>query len=151
MIPSWTTLNNAVTDGCLGDPDIKDAIFQWSTHVGTTTTRDEINIKGLLRYLVGSPSCNMIAGCNLDVPGVAGTPQGSVLVMTDADRAGDVKDRRSYSGIAVWEWFPVKASKAVTTPTSAIALDKSSMEDLLQSLWKTRTPEPSVSIWTGFR
>ena len=44
----------------------------------------------------------MIVGCNLDVPGIAGTPQGSVVVMTDADWAGDVKDRRSYSGIAVW-------------------------------------------------
>ena len=43
----------------------------------------------------------MIVGCNLDVPGIAGTPQGSVVVMTDADWAGDVKDRRSYSGIAV--------------------------------------------------
>ena len=44
----------------------------------------------------------MIVGCNLDVPGIAGTPQGSVLVMTDVDWAADVKDRRSYSGIAVW-------------------------------------------------
>ena len=37
--------------------------------------------------------------------------------MTDADWAGDVKDRRSYSGIAVWvkgsvenTWYPVYAS-----------------------------------------
>ena len=59
----------------------------------------------------------MIVGCNLDVPGIAGTPQGSVVVMTDADWAGDVKDRRSYSGIAVWvkgsvenTWYPVYAS-----------------------------------------
>ena len=44
----------------------------------------------------------MIFGSNLDVPGIAGTPQGSVVVMTDADWAGDVKDRRRYSGIAVW-------------------------------------------------
>ena len=44
----------------------------------------------------------MIVGCNLDVPGIAGTPQGSVVVMTDADRVGDVKDRRSYSGMAAW-------------------------------------------------
>ena len=29
-------------------------------------------------------------------------PQGSVLVMTDADCAGIIKDGRSYSGIAVW-------------------------------------------------
>ena len=55
----------------------------------------------------------MIVGCNLDVPGVAGTPQGSVVVMIDADCAGDVKDRRSCSGIAVLKgsventWYPV--------------------------------------------
>ena len=59
----------------------------------------------------------MIVGCNLDVRGIAGTPQGSVAVMTDADWAGDVKDRRSCSGIAVWvkgsvenTWYPVYAS-----------------------------------------
>ena len=59
----------------------------------------------------------MIVGCNLDVPGIADIPQGSVVVMTDADWAGDVKDRRSYSGIAVWvkgsvenTWYPVYAS-----------------------------------------
>ena len=59
----------------------------------------------------------MIVGCNLDVPGIAGTPQGSVVVMTDADWAGDVKDRRCSSGIAVWvkgsvenTWYPVHAS-----------------------------------------
>ena len=59
----------------------------------------------------------MIVGCNLDVPGIAGTPQGSVVVMTDADWAGDVQDHRSYSGIAVWvkgpvenTWYPVYAS-----------------------------------------
>ena len=46
-------------------------------------------------------------------PGIAGIPQGSVVVMTDADWAGDVKDRRSNSGIAVWvrgsaenTWYP---------------------------------------------
>ena len=59
-------------------------------------------------------------GCGvviLDVPGIAGTPQSCVLVMTDADWAGDVKDRRSFSGIAVWvkgsvevTWYPVYAS-----------------------------------------
>ena len=43
----------------------------------------------------------MIVGCNLDVPGIAGTEQGSVVVMTDAHWAGDVRDRRSYSRIAV--------------------------------------------------
>ena len=59
----------------------------------------------------------MIVGCNIDVPGTAGTPQRSVVVMTDADWAGDVKDRRSYSGIEVWvkgsvakSWYPVYAS-----------------------------------------
>ena len=94
--------------------DIKNAVCQLSTHVGTAATRDEINIKRLLRYLIGNPACNMIVGCNLHVPGVAGTPQGSVVVMTDADWAGDVKDRRSNSGIAVWvkgsvenTWYPV--------------------------------------------
>ena len=97
--------------------DIKNAVCQLSTHVGTATTRDEINIKRLLRYLVGNPACNMIVGRNLDVPGNAGTPQGSVVVMTDVDWAGVVKDRRSYSGIAVWvkgsvenTWYPVYAS-----------------------------------------
>ena len=30
-------------------------------------------------------ACNMIVCCNLDVPGIAGTPQGSVVVMTDAE------------------------------------------------------------------
>ena len=54
-----------------------------STHVGTATNRDEINIKSLLRYLIGNPACNMIIGCNLDVPGIVGTPQGSVVVMTE--------------------------------------------------------------------
>ena len=86
----------------LDRPDIKNAVCQVSTHVGTATTRDEINIKRLLRYLIGNLACNMLVGCNLDVPGIAGIPQGSVVVMTDADQAGDVKDRRSYSGIAVW-------------------------------------------------
>ena len=49
--------------------------------------------------------------------GIAGTPQGSVVVVTDADWAEDVEDRRSYSGIAVWVkgsvenmWYPVYAS-----------------------------------------
>ena len=58
--------------------DIKNAVCQLSTYVGTATTRDEINIKRLLRYLIGHPACNMIVGCNLDVPGIAGIPQGSV-------------------------------------------------------------------------
>ena len=59
----------------------------------------------------------MIVGCNLDVPGIAGTPQGSVVVLIDAYWAGDVKDRRRYSGTAVWikgsvenTWYPVYAS-----------------------------------------
>ena len=101
----------------LDRPDIKNAVCQLPTHVGTATTRDEINIKRLLRYLMGNLACNMIVGCNLDVAGIAGIPQGSVVVMTDADLAGGVKDRRSYSGIAVWAkgsvkntWYPVYAS-----------------------------------------
>ena len=59
----------------------------------------------------------MIVGCNHDVAGIAGIPQGSVVVMIDADWAGDVKDRRSCFGIAVWvkgsvenTWYPVYAS-----------------------------------------
>ena len=101
----------------LDRPDIKNADCQLSTHVGTATTHDEIHIQRLLRCLIGNPACNMIVGCNLDVPGIAGTPQGSVVVMTDADWAGDVKDRRCNSGIAVWvkgsvenKWYPVCAS-----------------------------------------
>ena len=97
--------------------DIKNAVCQLSTHVGTAANRNEINIKRLLRYLIGNPACNMIVGCSLDVSGIAGIPQGSVLVMTDAGWAGDVKDRGSYSGIAVWvrlsvenTWYPVYAS-----------------------------------------
>ena len=101
----------------LDRPDTENAVCQLPTLVGTATTRDESNIKRLLRYLVGNPACHMIVGCKQDVPGIAGTPQGSVVVMTDADWAGDVKDRRSYSGIAVWvkgsvenTWYPVHAS-----------------------------------------
>ena len=86
----------------LDRPDIKNAVCQLPTHVGTATTCDEIHFKRLLRYLIGNPACNMIVGCNLDVSATAGTPQGSVLVVTGADWVGDVKDRRSYSGIAVW-------------------------------------------------
>ena len=102
---------------CLDRLDIKNAVCQLSTHVGTATSRDENNITRLLRCLVGNTACNMIVGCNLEVPGIAGTPQGSVVVMTDADWAGDVKDRRSYSGIAVRAkgsventWYTVYAS-----------------------------------------
>ena len=97
--------------------DIKNAVCQLSTHVGTATTRDEINIKRLLRFLGGNPACNMIVGCNLHVLRIAGIPQGSVVVMTGAAWTGDVKDGRSYSGIAVWvkgsvenTWYPVCAS-----------------------------------------
>ena len=46
----------------LDRPDIKDAVCPIPTHVGTATTRDEINIKRLMRYLVGNPACNMVAG-----------------------------------------------------------------------------------------
>ena len=62
----------------LDRPDTNNAVCQLSTHVGTATTGDEINIKRLLRYLIGNPACNMIVGCNLDVPGIAGTPQGVI-------------------------------------------------------------------------
>ena len=46
----------------LDRPDIKKAICQLSTHVGTATTRDGINIKRPLRHLVGDLACNMIVG-----------------------------------------------------------------------------------------
>ena len=89
MTLSWTNLDNDVTDSCLvgysGWFVLTSRTQFVNTHVGTATTRDEINIKRLLRYLVGNPACNMIAVCNLDVPGIAGTPQGSVVLMTDAD------------------------------------------------------------------
>ena len=39
----------------------------------------KLNIKRLLRYLIGNPACNTIVGCNLDVPEIAGTPQGGRL------------------------------------------------------------------------
>ena len=97
--------------------DSKNAVCQLSTHVGTATARDESSVKRLLRCLVGNPVCNKVVGCKLNVSGIAGIPQGSVLVMTDADWAGDVNDHRSYSGIAVWvkstvedTWYPVYAS-----------------------------------------
>ena len=109
MTVSWTNLDNAVTDSCL---------VGYSGWIAlTAANRDDINIKRLLRHLIGNPACNMIVGCNLDVSGISRTPQGSVVVMTDADWAGDVKDRCSYSGIAVWVkgsvenmWYPVYAS-----------------------------------------
>ena len=59
----------------LDRPDIKNAVCQLSTHVGTATTRDEITVKRLLRYLIRNPACYMVVGCNLDVPGIAGTPK----------------------------------------------------------------------------
>ena len=74
MTLSWMSLDNDVTDSCLvgcsglDRLDIKNAVCQLSTHVGKATTRDEVNIKRLLRYLVGDPACNMIVDCNLDVP-----------------------------------------------------------------------------------
>ena len=40
-------------------PDIKNAVCQLSTHLGTASTRDEINIKRLLRYLVGNIAWNV--------------------------------------------------------------------------------------------
>ena len=81
-------------------PDIKNAVCQLSTHIGPATHRDEAKVERLLRYLVGNQLCIKIEGCTLDVRAAAGTPAGSVLVMTHADWAGDVKDRRSYCGIA---------------------------------------------------
>ena len=76
-------------------PDIKNAVCQLSTHFGAATIRDEANVKRVLRYLVGNPLRDTVEGCTLDVPAAAGAPLGSVLVMTDADWAGNVKDRTS--------------------------------------------------------
>ena len=67
----------------LDRPDIKNAVCQLSTHVETATTRDEGNVERLLRCLVGNPVCNKVVGCKLNVSGLADTPHGSVLVMTD--------------------------------------------------------------------
>ena len=115
----WMTLNNANTDSCLGDYSgciVLTSRAQFVNYPLTSenaTTRDESNVKRLLRYLVGNLACNKVVGSKLNVPGIASTPQGSVFVVTAADGAGDVKDRRSYSGIAVWikgtvedTWYP---------------------------------------------
>ena len=116
LLPSQPPLeNDAILDGAgqrrhrrsLGRllwfdrSDIKNAVCQLSTHVRVATTRDEVNIKRLVWYPVGNPLCIKVVGYSQDVRGIAGKPQGSVLVRTDADWAGDVKDRRSYSGVAV--------------------------------------------------
>ena len=123
MTLSWTNLDNAVTDSCLVSYSgwiVLTSRTQFANCPLTSAQlplRDEINIKRLLRYLIGNPACNMTVRCNLDVPGIAGTPRGSVVVMTDAEWAGDVKDSRNYSGIAVWvtdsvdnTWYPVHVS-----------------------------------------
>ena len=69
---------------------------EWG-HLERLHISHKINIKRLLRYLAVNSACNTIFGCNfLNVSGIVGTPQGSVLVMTDADWAGDIKDRRSF-------------------------------------------------------
>ena len=66
-----------------------------------------------------STSSNPSAHC----PGIAGAPHDSVLVVTDADWAGDVKDRQSHYGITVWvkgstedTWYPVHAFFQETEP-----------------------------------
>ena len=77
VIPFWTTLDNAVTDSCLGD------CSGWI--VLTSKTR---SVNGLpTSAQLGSLACNMVVGCILNVPGIARAPQGAVLVMTDADLA----------------------------------------------------------------
>ena len=75
---------------------------QFWMRIVNATIRDEANVKRLLRYSVGNPLCTEIEGCTLDVSAAAGTPLGSVLVMTDAGWAGGVKDRKSCSGKTVW-------------------------------------------------
>ena len=101
MTLSWTNPDNDVTDSCL---------VGYSGWIVLASKMQFVNC----RYLIGNPACSMIVGCNLNVSGIADVPQGSVVVMTDADWAGDVKDRRSYSGIAIWvkgfianTWYPV--------------------------------------------
>ena len=97
MTLSWTNQDNDVTDSCLVGYSgwialtLRTQFVSCPPTSAQPTTRDEISIKRLLRFLVGNLVCNMIVGCNLDVPGTAGTPQGSVVVMTDADWAGHVK------------------------------------------------------------
>ena len=91
MTLSWTSLDYDVTDSCLVGYSgwivltSKTQFVSCPLTSAQLPTRDEINIKRLLRYLVGNPACNMIVGCNLDVAGITGTPQDSVVVMTDAD------------------------------------------------------------------
>ncbi len=84
----------------------------------------------------------MIVGCNFDVPGIAGTPQGSVVVMTVADWAGDVKDCRSYSGIAVWvegsvenTWYHVYAS---SKKQNMVCLSSGESELMAAGWWSVR-------------
>ena len=135
--------------------DIKNAVCQLPTHVGTATTRDEINTKRLLRYLIENPACNMIVGCNLDDPGIAGTPQGSVEVMTDADWAGDIKDRRSYSGIAVLvkgsvenTWYPVYASSKKQNMVCFSSGESELMALVLRVYRNERSMEQDVQLLT---
>ena len=61
MTLSWTDLDD---NGLLwlDRLDIKNAVHCPLTSAQQATTRDEINIKLLLRYLVGNPACNMIVG-----------------------------------------------------------------------------------------
>ena len=61
------------------------ARFVNSPHVGAATSRDEANVKRLVRYKVGNPLCKKIEGCTWDVPGASDSPAALVLVMTDAD------------------------------------------------------------------
>ena len=68
MTLSWTNLDSDVTDSCLGGNSgwivlTSRTQFVNCPLVGTAATRDEINIKRLLRYLIENPACNMIAGC----------------------------------------------------------------------------------------
>ena len=56
---------------------------------------DRPDIKNAVCQLCGRESlCKKIEGCTLDVPAALGTPLGSVLVVTDIDWAGAVKDRK---------------------------------------------------------
>ena len=123
MTLRWMKLDSAGTDSCLAGffgwivRTSKTQCVSFASRVGTATKRDGANVERLLRCLVGNPMCKRIAGCTLNVLGAAGTPQCSVMVVTDADWCVDVSDRCSYSRVAVCvegstleTWYPVCVS-----------------------------------------
>ena len=97
-------------------PDTKKASVS-ALHARRNSHQSRRGQRPAVGEVLGRESAVYFEGCQLDVLIAAGTLQVSVLVMTDADWAGDVKDRRSYSQIAVWvkirctmeTWYPVYA------------------------------------------